>query len=90
MVDSSITLEDLAEEGFASEIVGAVEALTRREGEDYPEFVRRAAADPIAGPVKRADLEDNLDLTRIPSPSDRERTRRYQKALKILAEPGVG
>lgn len=86
--DSQFTVEDLIVEGFALEVVRAVDALSRREGEEYMEFVRRASADPIAGPVKRADLEDNLDLTRILNPTDRdlERTRRYQRALEIFAE----
>jgi GTP diphosphokinase / guanosine-3',5'-bis(diphosphate) 3'-diphosphatase len=89
--DSSFTLADLAAEGFAAEVVQAVDALSRRQEEDYLEFVRRAAAHPIAGPVKRADLEDNLDLTRIASPTDhdRERTDRYQRALDVLRECGV-
>jgi GTP diphosphokinase / guanosine-3',5'-bis(diphosphate) 3'-diphosphatase len=86
--DSAFTLEDLMAERFALEVVRAVDALSRREGEEYMEFVRRAAADPIAGPVKRVDLEDNLDLTRIPNPSvrDLERMRRYQRALENFAE----
>ena len=34
--------------------------MTRRMGETDDEFVRRAASNPLALPVKRADLEDNL------------------------------
>jgi GTP diphosphokinase / guanosine-3',5'-bis(diphosphate) 3'-diphosphatase len=86
--DSQVTIEDLIAEGFAREIVHAVDALSRREGEDYMEFVKRASEDPIARRVKQADLEDNLDLTRIRKPTDREldRMHRYQRALEILAE----
>lgn len=40
-------------------MVQAVDTLARREGEEYLVFVRRAAAFLIAGPVKRADLEDS-------------------------------
>lgn len=89
--DADVTLEDLAAEGFAPEVVHAVEALSKREGEDYLEFVRRAAAHPIAGRVKRADIEDNLDLTRIAAPTDRDRERagRYERALQELAKYGV-
>ncbi len=89
--DSGCTLEDLAREGFSLEVRNAVDALTRREGEDYLHFVRRAAADPVAGPVKRADLEDNLDLGRIKNPTDRDRkrARRYERALDLLTECGV-
>jgi len=89
--DSSFTLEDLIAEGFAHEIVHAVDALSKREGEDYMQFVRRASEDPIARRVKRADLEDNLDLTRIRDLTDHdlERARRYHLALRILAEGEV-
>ncbi|WEX73811.1 metal-dependent phosphohydrolase [Sinorhizobium numidicum] len=54
------SLSRLAEEGFSAGIVAAVEAMTRREGEDDSGFVRRAASNQLARLVKRADLEDNL------------------------------
>lgn len=84
--DSATTLDDLTAAGFAPEVVRAVGALTKREGEDYLDFVRRAAADPIARVVKRADLLDNLNLDRIPSPTEKDRARiqRYQAALELL------
>jgi (p)ppGpp synthase/HD superfamily hydrolase len=86
--DSPFTIEDLIAEGFAREIVHAVDALSRRKGEDYMQFVRRAAEDPIARRVKRADLEDNLDLTRFRKLTDRdlERAHRYHRALETLSE----
>ena len=64
----------------------AVEALTRREGEDYEAFIRRVAPNPIAREVKLADLRDNSDLSRIADPTerDRERVRKYQRAIKFL------
>ena len=54
------TLDRLKEEGFPSSIIAAVEALTRRPDEADDELVRRAVANPLALPVKQADLEDNL------------------------------
>jgi hypothetical protein len=86
--DTSWTLEALREAGFSNEVVDAVEAVSRREGEDYFDFVLRAGANPLARPVKIADLRDNLDLTRIAAPSqrDHERCERYRKALALLGE----
>lgn len=86
--DSNFTFEDLNKNGFSEEVVSAVDALTKRKGEEYLDFVRRAAAHPIACLVKRADLEDNLNLSRIKNPSERdhERAHRYKQALGILAE----
>lgn len=54
------TEERLVAAGFSPDIVAAVEALTRREGEEDAHFIRRAASNELARAVKRADLEDNL------------------------------
>ena len=84
------TPERLRREGFDDEIIEAVEALTRREGEDYLEFVRRAGKHAVARAVKIADLHDNMDLSRIPEPNEKDHARmeRYQKALQCLEEVG--
>jgi (p)ppGpp synthase/HD superfamily hydrolase len=82
------TLERLRAEGFSPEVVEAVDHLTKRESEkdDYPAFVKRAAANPIARQVKLADLNDNLDVTRLltVSDKDRERLNRYLQARSEL------
>lgn len=54
------TIERLRLDGFPEAVIGAIDALTHREGEEEDAFVERAAANPLAAPVKRADLEDNL------------------------------
>lgn len=54
------TFERLREEGFSDIVIGAVDAMSKRDGEDYFDFVRRSIANPLARPVKRADLTDNL------------------------------
>lgn len=60
--------------------------LTRREGESYEEFVTRAAAHPVARRVKLADLEDNMDVRRTGTLSDKdvERLGRYLRAWRRL------
>lgn len=89
--DTPWTLDGLRAEGFSPAVVEAVDALTRREGEDYFDFVLRAGAHPLARPVKVADLRDNLDLTRIAAPTQRDydRCERYRQALELLGE-GAG
>jgi len=86
--DTPWTLDALRREGFSPAVVDAIDAVTRREGEDYFDFVKRAGANPLARPVKVADLRDNLDLTRIAAPSqrDHDRCERYRKALELLGE----
>lgn len=81
------------ERRFGPAIAEAVDALTRREGEDYPDFIRRCAADPVARAVKIADLHDNMDLSRLPgepTEEDRLRTRKYADALGILTGDARG
>jgi hypothetical protein len=78
--------ERLRGEGFSPRIVAALEAVTKRDREDYEAFVRRAASNPIGRAVKLADLRDNCDLSRIANPSERnrERLRKYRRALDLI------
>lgn len=78
------TLMDLKKEGFSQQIVDAVDAMTRHDGEDYFELVRRAGSNPIARRVKIADLKDNL-RTAMES-GDGELQKKYQKALLLLLD----
>lgn len=84
--DTDVTAHDLAAEGFSEEIVEAVQAMSRREGEDYQDFVRRAKQNSIARTVKIADIEDNMDPSRNTEPSvkDMERLSKYGRALDEL------
>lgn len=84
--DSEWTLEALRGEGFDEAVVAAVDALTRRAGESYDDFIERAAPNPIARRVKLADLEDNLDLSRLATlgARDLERLDRYHRARRRL------
>ncbi|MET0399023.1 MAG: HD domain-containing protein [Longimicrobiaceae bacterium] len=84
--DTDWTLDDLRAEGFPEEVVAAVDHLTRREGESYEEFVRRAAAHPVARRVKLADLEDNMDVRRMGTVTaeDADRLTRYHRAWRSL------
>ena len=84
--DSSVTLEDLKCEGFQHDVVQAVDALTKRPGETRLEAAARAAAHPLARVVKLADNAENMDLSRIPCPSEKDyaRLQEYEKVRAIL------
>ena len=88
--DSDVTLEQLRAEGFPEGVVGAVDALTKREGEDYEAFIRRVAPDALARQVKLADLRDNSDLSRIAQPAEKDRLRieKYRRAIQYLESLG--
>jgi (p)ppGpp synthase/HD superfamily hydrolase len=84
--DTRITEEFLREQGYREEVLRALDALTRREGESYADFIERVAGNPLARRVKLADLADNLDASRLPeiTHKDRERLARYQAAWERL------
>jgi (p)ppGpp synthase/HD superfamily hydrolase len=80
--DSDISLDYLRNQGFSEEVLSALDALTRRDGETYDEYIGRIVKNKIAGHVKMCDLFDNMDLSRIKNPSDadHERVKKYRKA----------
>lgn len=56
--------------------------MTRRDNEDYFDFVRRSGAHQLAKPVKLADLQDNFRAVvehGLPEEADK-----YVRALEIL------
>jgi (p)ppGpp synthase/HD superfamily hydrolase len=83
------TFDRLRQEGFSENTIAALLSVTKRQGEDYEAFVRRAAANPIGRAVKLADLNDNADLSRLKRPpTEREMrtTKKYRRALALIAE----
>lgn len=84
--DTPVSLAQLVAEGFAPEVVAAVEALTKRAGESRIDAARRAAADPVARQVKLADNAENMDLSRIENPSGKDfaRLEEYKAVREIL------
>lgn len=88
--DTSTTLADLATAGCPSQILAAVDALTRRDDEGYEALIRRASTNPLARIVKAADLYDNSDeerLSRLPDDDAARLRDKYAKAIELL---GVG
>jgi (p)ppGpp synthase/HD superfamily hydrolase len=84
--DTDWTFEQLTAEGFPQPVIKALEAVTKREGEDYEEFVKRSARNPLATKIKLADLEDNMDLRRMSdiTEEDLPRLKKYVKAWRYL------
>ena len=64
--DTAHDLDDIEEE-FGAEVRDAVDAVTKRKGEEYDDLIDRAAANPVARSVKIADLKHNMDITRLDS-----------------------
>lgn len=81
-----ITIDFLRNEGFSEMVLYSLDCVTNREGEDYDSFIERIAQNPLATKVKLADLEDNMDLSRIPnlSENDYKRIEKYKRAKERL------
>jgi len=84
--DSAVSIQDLAAAGFGHDIVSAVDAITKRPGEEYNSYLKRVAANPIAREVKLADLAHNMDTGRLESVTakDQGRIAKYQYATQYL------
>jgi len=85
--DSSFTLNDLIDAGFSQIIIKAIDCLTKREDEEYSNFIDRVMTNSLARQVKIIDIKDNLDISRLHQPlseKDIERLRKYQLALLRL------
>lgn len=93
--DGNITFGDLLREGFSAESVDAVRLLTKTGGADYESYIRSIKANPIARRVKIADLQHNMDLSRIgmteetATPSARARREKYLHSYDYLTDTVV-
>jgi GTP diphosphokinase / guanosine-3',5'-bis(diphosphate) 3'-diphosphatase len=86
--DTAITLEDLRHEGFPEAVIDAIVALTKTPGETRLAAAQRAVVNPIARQVKLADVADNMDLSRIAEPTERDyaRLKEYEQVRGLLLD----
>lgn len=78
--DTPVTL-DAIRDAFGDDVATLVEAVTKRDGESYWDFLDRTiAAGPRAVAVKRADIEHNRSTL----PAGESLHKRYEKALAVL------
>jgi (p)ppGpp synthase/HD superfamily hydrolase len=89
--DTTWTFEDLAAEGFADEVIEAIRALTKSEGEKRLVAAKRAAQNSIARNVKLGDVYDNMNLARIAQPTEKDlaRLEEYKQVRAVLVEHGA-
>lgn len=84
--DTDTTVDDLRVEGFPEEVLDAIVALTKTPGEQRVAAAHRAAANQIARAVKLEDVADNMNLKRIPNPTEKDLSRleEYAHVRQIL------
>lgn len=82
--DTNVTLEEL-EKIFPLKVTEAVKLLTRKNDIEYLKYIESIKGNCIATKVKLADLDHNLDSSRMPKGKSIERLiDRYKKAKVIL------
>jgi (p)ppGpp synthase/HD superfamily hydrolase len=84
--DSDITFDLLRNEGFSEEVIAVLDCLTKREGETYEDFIERILTNKTACQVKLADLSDNMNLSRIENPTEKDeaRIKKYNQAMERI------
>lgn len=79
-------LHDTVEDGYLPRallrVCPALDAITRRDGECYQDYIDRVSANPLARQVKLADLADNL--RRNGGPAQPALAIRYRMAVSKL------
>ena len=86
--DTEMTVSKMKQHRIPEWIIVHVELLTHKKEEDYFDYVNRLKYFPFAKNIKVADLKNNLDISRLKkiTGEDKERLKKYRKALKILEE----
>lgn len=84
--DSDATADDLRADGITEEVITAVELLTRLPSQTYEDFIEVICTNSLAITVKKADIEDNLNVLRLPALSehDLQRVNKYHRAWHRL------
>lgn len=63
--DTEITLQDLKDAGLCEEIINGVDAITKKDGEVYTDYLKRVKDNKYALEVKKADILDNTRMDRL-------------------------
>lgn len=86
--DTYITPSDLLDMGFTLRIVNSIWLLTKTDGLAYDEYLKIVKADSTARYVKMADLKHNMDISRIPYPTEKDyaRLEKYKNSLAFLED----
>lgn len=86
--DDIMTIEELRSLGFSSSLLYSLELLNHHSDEDYMDYIKKIAVNPMARKVKMADLHHNSDITRIKglTKKDLDRVEKYHRAYTYLSK----
>lgn len=83
--DSKITFEDLKAEGFSDRVIYGLRLLTHQKGVSYEDYIDNLRGSRDALRVKREDLRDNSDITRLKGLEEKD-FRRMEKYIRAFAK----
>lgn len=86
--DKRALLADLLEAGVPARAVYLIAMLSRSPGQPYGAYLQRVRLDRDAMLIKRCDLADNMDRSRLMLLPERDASRlllKYNEAMEILA-----
>ena len=84
--DTNVTIHDL-KQFFDEDIIQAIDLLTHKDEDDYMLYLSKIKSNHLAKTVKLADLENNMDISRIPNSTEKDYKRleeKYKPAYKYL------
>jgi len=83
---SEYSLHHLYNKGFSKRTVETIHCLTHRINESYEQYIARVSFKVDAIKIKIADLEDNMDLSRLDNPTEQDfkRNEKYLKCYNYL------
>ena len=87
--DTSVTYQDLRDQGISERVIAALKCLTKQPGQTLDEYKAAVFSNPDAMRVKLADLRHNSDIRRLKgvTEKDMERMAKYQRFyLEIQAK----
>lgn len=80
------TLAVLKARGFETHVLEAIQCLTKIKNEPIDSYMLRILSNPLASQIKKLDLKDNMNISRIPNPTPKDfsRLEKYKYCLNLL------
>jgi (p)ppGpp synthase/HD superfamily hydrolase len=84
--DSDISIEYLTKLKFPESIINAIALLSKTKNQDYNDYINSIKKNKLATKIKIADLEDNMNLSRLKSITEKDKKRlvKYKTAYNNL------
>ena len=86
--DCGVTYDQLKQLGMTDRVIEGVKLLTKTDDISYEQFIESMTGSKDAMLVKREDLRDNSDITRLKGITEKDvaRMQKYMRAFKFLDE----